>query len=314
PEPGAVLLVCALNFLVLTWVAVRYRLTPVHAAALFCLALGYLTAVHLVVDPPGSDLVASFLTVRTGVAVVVLAALLAAAAEGIARLGRPPDAVCYAAASGVLALGCLALTAHHGAGHPMRATLVWGVCALGALTVNGRWRQAWLTYTACALLLGTALWGLHSALPDQMSWWAAAVAVEALALAGGAAFVRRVVPAPVTEPEATSSVAAVFVGPLLRSAEWIGLAALGIGLWPTWFVPWQLEQAIGSACLLALYLLVTMLEARVSSARLAGFMLLAAVVAWSGWASTGWSHREREQLIVLVLAVTSAVMAAVSVW
>src|SRR5262249_55672442 len=103
PEPGAVLLVCALNFLVLTWVAVRYRLTPVHAAALFCLALGYLTAVHLVVDPPGSDLVASFLTVRTGVAVVVLAALLAAAAEGIARLGRPPDAVCYAAASGVLA-------------------------------------------------------------------------------------------------------------------------------------------------------------------------------------------------------------------
>src|SRR5439155_19099704 len=111
-----------------------------------------------------------------------------------------------------------------------------------------------------------------------------------------------------------SPAVAVFARPLARSAEWIGLVALGIGLWPTWFVPWQPEQAVGSVCLLALYLLLTVLEARRGPAVLAGLMLLAAVVTTAGWAGSGWPAGEHYHLIGLALAVTSAGLAAVSVW
>src|SRR5205807_6695955 len=48
PAPLTVLLVCALNFTVLTAVAFGSRLPVAHAVALPCLAVGYLTAFHLI--------------------------------------------------------------------------------------------------------------------------------------------------------------------------------------------------------------------------------------------------------------------------
>ena len=47
PVSPAVLLVCVLNFAVLTYLATRGRMPFAACAALPCLAIGYLTAVHL---------------------------------------------------------------------------------------------------------------------------------------------------------------------------------------------------------------------------------------------------------------------------
>ena len=49
PRPGALILVGVLNFAVLTLIAFRWQMPLTHAAALSCLAVGYLTACHLVV-------------------------------------------------------------------------------------------------------------------------------------------------------------------------------------------------------------------------------------------------------------------------
>ena len=111
PRSGSVVLVCTLNFAVLTAVAFAWRLPVAHAVALPCLAVGYLTAFHL----PRGDVIADlslwqvlFLP-SSGTALVVPVMLLAVVAEWLVRAGQRSHGVFYAVGGGVLALVSLVL-------------------------------------------------------------------------------------------------------------------------------------------------------------------------------------------------------------
>ena len=148
PQPVALVLVCILDFLVLWLVAWRCHLPVAHAAALPCLAVGYLTAYHLLTGglevaraELGRQLLDLALTPASGVALTLLAALLAISAECFVRLRRLMDGVFHAAGAAVIAAIGMALVTEEGLHASGRATLVYAVCGLGALVANVRWRQ-----------------------------------------------------------------------------------------------------------------------------------------------------------------------------
>jgi hypothetical protein len=189
PEPVGVLLVCAVNVGVLGAVAFRRRLPLAHLPALACLALEYLTATHLLVGPgagaEGAGLGATILSARGGVALVALVALLAAAAEVLARLGRTLDAVWYAAGAGVVAVASLALVTLLGVDNPAACALVCGSYAAIALATNLRWRRPELTWAASALLLAGLVYALvpYPGTPLPRPWLLALLGHATLVLA-----------------------------------------------------------------------------------------------------------------------------------
>src|SRR5206468_1979501 len=130
-------------------VAWRCRLPFAHAAALPCLAIGYLTAYHLLTGgldvaraEMGQRLLAAALTPTSGAALTVLAVLLAASAEAMIRLNRRLDGIFHAVGAGIVAALSLALVARDGLDNPGRAAIVWGALALAGLLANTRWRQS----------------------------------------------------------------------------------------------------------------------------------------------------------------------------
>jgi hypothetical protein len=168
PQPLALIIVCAFDFVVLSIVAWRYGLPVAHAAALPCLAVGYLTAYHLLtggLDVPRAELgerqIDLALSPGSGAALTGLVALLALGAEGLTRLGRRLDGLYYVCASGILAVLSLALVSRYGLVDSGRAALVWGPIVVGGLLANVRLRRPWLTYAAAAVGLGAIVYGLH---------------------------------------------------------------------------------------------------------------------------------------------------------
>jgi hypothetical protein len=168
PEPGLLIAVCALDFAVLTAVALAGRLPVAHAAALPCLAVAYLTAFHLAaghlaVPPPelGPDLLRLAAAPGSGSALIVLVAAIAVVSEFFVRRSRPIDAFFYVGAAVSLALTSLVLVALGGTKEPGRAALACGAYAVVALALNVRWRRAWLAYGGLALIVLATLWGVH---------------------------------------------------------------------------------------------------------------------------------------------------------
>jgi hypothetical protein len=188
PQPGLVALVCALDFAVLTVVAFRSEPAGAHVPALVCLAIGYLTIVHLLLGdfagPAAVSLGQALLSAGSGVALTALVVLLALVSEWLWRSGRHEDATWYALGSAVFGLASLALVTFR-PHDPGVAAVVYGVAAVTALAVNLRWRRPLLGYVGLALVLGATLWGLDGACPGDRSLWALVVAVESLVLAGG---------------------------------------------------------------------------------------------------------------------------------
>jgi hypothetical protein len=194
PQPVGMVLVCALDFLVLSLVAWRYRLHVAYAAALPCLAVGYLTAYHLLTGgldvahaELGPRLLNLALTPASGAALAALAVLLALSAEALVRLRRPIDGVFHAAGAGIIAVLSLVLVMEEGLQAPGRPTLVYAVCGLGSLLTNARWRQSWLTYAGATICLGAIAYGLHwgvPGLPTERLWLLALLAHASAALVG----------------------------------------------------------------------------------------------------------------------------------
>jgi hypothetical protein len=190
PQPLALTIVCGLDFVALSIVAWRYFLPVAHAAALACLAVGYLTAYHLLsggLDVARAELAERLIDLSwsptSGAALTLLAALLAISAEWLARVGRRLDAFSYACSSGVLAVVSLALVARSGFPESGRASVVWGAVALGGLLANVRWRRTWLTYAAAAVAFGAIIyalqWGDADLRPSHL--WLLALLVHATA-------------------------------------------------------------------------------------------------------------------------------------
>jgi hypothetical protein len=189
PEPVAVLLVCALNVGVLTAVASRRQVPLAHVPALACLALGYLTACHLLAGR--ADLAETVASAWGGAALAGLVALLLLAAEILCRTGRSLHGACYAGAAGVVALASLSLVTLLGFDDAGTNTLVYAAYAAVALAANLRWRRPALAYLGLALVPAATLWALQWSCPEHGPAWGLTLAVAALALSGMAVLGRR---------------------------------------------------------------------------------------------------------------------------
>jgi hypothetical protein len=295
PLAEMVLAVCAVNFVVLSWVAFRRNLPAAHAVALPCLTLGYLLALHLIVGTATAPLLER-IAVQAGAKLAALVLILLGVGEVLARQGRRPHALAYSTGAGLLALVSLALVTWQGLDKPGQAAAVCAIYAAAALVVNLRWRHAGLTCAGLALACAATLWALHAGWPERWPLWAMVLAAEALLLA-----VVFLLPVP-------EALAPAFRRPAVRSAAAIGWLAAVLGVMAGVLEPWRFAYVVTALCLLALHLVLTLLERRTWPARVAGLMLLGSVAAAAGWAGMTWGAADLGALIALCLAVTSTLL------
>jgi hypothetical protein len=190
PNPIVLLAVCLVNFAVFTGVAFVFRLPVAHAAALVCLAVGYLVGYHLGAgDLAGAAredwagrLTELAYSGPSGAALLVLFAATVAAAEGLGAKGRAADSFIYRVGACVLASISLVIAGRWGVAEPARATIIYGVAAASGLILSWRWRWAWLDHVGATLILATTLWGLHWGWPGAYPEWGCVLAAEALVL------------------------------------------------------------------------------------------------------------------------------------
>src|SRR5258708_8834598 len=88
PSTSSLLLVCLFNFAIFSYVALRYELPVVHAIGLPCLAVLFLTTIHVSDNNLSFDM---FGAPDTGMALAVFFLLLGVGGEGLARSGRKAD-------------------------------------------------------------------------------------------------------------------------------------------------------------------------------------------------------------------------------
>lgn len=166
PLPGMVLAVGLIDFVLLTAVALRFRIAPVHVPALACLALAVLTAFHWAAGDLHAErpLHEALMGPSGGWALVVLAALAAAASELFLRRSRPDDGLTYAWGSGALAFLSLVLLATARPFAPGGLAIALAVHGVIAVLVNLRWQRTALFSTGQGLLSAAAVlavvWGL----------------------------------------------------------------------------------------------------------------------------------------------------------
>ncbi len=179
PHPLAIVAVAAVDCAALVLAAFRWRLPVLHAGAIVCATLAYLTGFHVIYsDLPlfASDAATMFqklISGPSGTALVGLFVLYAAASEVIARYGRRRHALIYAGGAGVMALLGLTLTTIHGVqggGDAVRAAVLCTIYGTGGLATAARWRRIELSYL-----------GLGSIPFNGLERWQ----VETLWLAGG---------------------------------------------------------------------------------------------------------------------------------
>jgi len=189
PMVGSVMLVCAMNFGVLTIVAFCFRLPLFHAAALLCFTLGCLLVGHVQKDSgAGLGLLTSLPSASAGLKLAILGVACAGGGEVLVRLGRRPDALAYAVAAGLIGLAGLGLATGHGFDFPGRASLICGICAATSLAINLRWRRRWISYLGLILGCGASLWALLWLGSVRLSGASTVLAAEGLALAACALF------------------------------------------------------------------------------------------------------------------------------
>jgi hypothetical protein len=303
PLVWLLLAVCALNFAVLSFAAFRSRIPAIHAAALACLALGFLLLFHLgegLSRQDGSRLWLRLCSAAAGTRLAFLALACAGAGELLARLGRQHDALAYTVGAGAIGLAGLGLVTGHGLDLPGHAALVYGVYALAGLTVNLRWRRAWVSYVCLALGCGATLWVLYWGWPGRLPLWSAVLAAEAFALASLALL---------AVPEALRS---AYRLPLARIGEGIGGLAILLAVASGFTESWRPEFVVAGLGLLGLYLVLTALTGRVEMARTAGVMLLGTVAATAGWLGIAWQAPDLGALLGVSFAMTSTILAAVT--
>jgi hypothetical protein len=168
PHPVRLIVIGAIDCAVLSFVALRFRLTPAYVPAQICLAVAVLTGYHALVGhldgtraELGKQLVVSWLSPESSVVLLMLASLLAVLAEFCARKLRLSDSRYLLSGAGVAAFASLLLVAVAGRESPGRAACVFGACAAGAWLVNARWRLTWLTSVAAAVLFGALVFVLR---------------------------------------------------------------------------------------------------------------------------------------------------------
>jgi hypothetical protein len=221
PQPVALMLVCTLDFAVLTAVAFLFSLPIAHAAALPCLAAGYLTAFHYFAghltvshDQLGAKLLEMVLSAQSGSVLVFLVLMMAVAAEFLVRAGRRVHGLAYAIGSGLVGVLSFGLVNLHGIEDPATAAVITGVYAAGGLAMNLRYRRPAISYLALALTVASTLWGLWWQQGALTPTWALVLAIESAVMAAVAVLVpwRALFPDAWRDVSSIVAAAAVFTG------------------------------------------------------------------------------------------------------
>ncbi|MBL8792264.1 MAG: hypothetical protein JNM56_00010, partial [Planctomycetia bacterium] len=293
PDPGALVLVCLVNFAALTALAFRRDVPYAHAAALPCLALAYLLVVHAILGDLEANLNSLELfrllfEVRSGTALAGFVVVAGLAALGTIQVGLRQHAAYYALGSAVAAAFSLVMVTLHGLESPLRAVIIYTLYGCGCLVLNFHWRRPPVSYIGLTLLLGASLWWLADDFGGRLPVWALVLAVESMLLAGLRAFGDRPDEEPQgfadAEPAGFLPLRAFLAGPLGNFAGFVGaLALLAYGLgWRT-AASWNLEPAFLHACTVA---------ALAASAFLLAWAYRAVPLTWvgSGLALAGLIH------------------------
>src|SRR5262249_19152108 len=165
-------------------------------------------------------------------------------AEGLVRLGRQRDGLSYIRGAAVVAGLALLLVSQDGGDLPERAAAVFGICGIGGLIVNGRWRQAAVSAAAFVLGLVSLVYALSWLSPEQMvsrTWLLALLMVASGALALGlllanvprfaaAVWVQRVYVEPLVTGAALATILALLLAPFTVAWSWL-IPAAGCALW-----------------------------------------------------------------------------------
>jgi hypothetical protein len=265
PHPLAIVVVAALDCAVLVLAAFRWRLPMLHAGAIACATLAYLTGFHLIYSGlplftcNAATMFQKIISGSSGTALVGLFVLFAVASEAIIRAGRRRHALIYAGGAGVMALLGLSLTTVHGlqgGGDAIRAAVLCAIYGAGGLAVAARWRRTEVVYLGLTLLAAAPLWALwadaqrHAIQP----LWGAVLAGEALVMVGIAAFLR--------SGEKDSPLSTLYRVPLQNATAAIASIALLLSGWAAWQDRQVIALAhspallIATACLAASYLLL----------------------------------------------------------
>ncbi len=161
PRPTALIVVGVINAVVFSAVAIGFTWSAAHVPALACLTLAYLVGFHAARGELGQEnanlgaqLVALATQPVTGSALAALAVMLAISSEWFARRRRIIDALYHVASSGCAMFLALLLVATEARASPQRATIVFGLAAVGSFALNARWRQWSISLAGAGVLLG----------------------------------------------------------------------------------------------------------------------------------------------------------------
>jgi hypothetical protein len=190
PNPVVLLLVCLVDFVVLTTVAFLFRLPLAHAPALVCLSVGYLTAYHLGAghfaqlprEEWSGTLMSLAIAVPNATALVMLFAIAVGAAEALTWKNRAADAGFYRVWCCAIAFLSLGMAGQAAFIKPesARAAVLFGLFASSAWLLSWRWKWKWLDHAGAVLILGAILWALHWRRPGEYALWGFVLAAEAL--------------------------------------------------------------------------------------------------------------------------------------
>jgi hypothetical protein len=328
PRPVPVLVACTLNVLILAYVAFRHDLPVAHVAVIFCVMLAYLAGFDLVTGKlaEGSRLGLDLaVTAASGQALVGLVLALALTAEGLYWRRLAAHAGFYAVGAGGVALLSLLGVIFPSQGawavrEPVPAVILCAVYGAVALAMNLRQRRPILSSLGVALLAAATLWALWAAWPQQVPRWGAVLAAEALILGVLAVVLghplRRMNghPGMAAAVRPASSLAAAFAEPLARSGEALALLALVAGICGgIRILVWSPEPALTGSCLTGLFLLLAAREHRWLPAVLAGCLLTATAIVFTGWAGTVAEVAPLTPWLAFASAACSTLMATIAV-
>lgn len=175
PRPPALVGVGLLNAAALTALALTYRWPAAHVPALASLTIAFVTGVHwfsgalaVAEEDLANRLGQLACAPSTGVAFTVLAGLVALFSEWLQWRQRGADGRIVGYGSGVLAVLALYVAVQNHTTDPSASTCIEGIVGIGALAVNLRWRQSWLSVAASVVIL-CALYTAEDALGLEWS-------------------------------------------------------------------------------------------------------------------------------------------------
>ncbi len=243
PWPPGLIGVAVLNAATLVLAAFRYRMPLAHAGAIACMAIAYLVGFYLAVGDlslelpadGGRHLLALLGDARSGTALAGLFALLAVAAEGLARSGHRRHAAQYLGGAAAVALASLALVSVHrlatGAARDLDAMFVFALYGAVSLAMGVRWPRKRFAYLGLGLWVGATLWGLAWYTDRQFGpIWAAKLAGQSLVFGLGGAALTRLARRESMFWQRYALLAEVYRLPLLHVAEAMAAMALAFAL------------------------------------------------------------------------------------